>query len=81
MSARRPARVRMLGAGVYVARMRVWLRRSFIIKPPVPLSLSTFSHFDNVGSCGTLLHRGSPGSQAWCPAPESPRRISGRPLT
>lgn len=81
MSARSPAHLRMLSAGFYVARMRGWLQRSFIIKPPVPLSLSTFSHFDNVGSCGTLLHRGSTGSQAWGPAPESPHWISSRPLT
>merc|ERR1712002_82487 len=43
--------------------------------------MGTFSHFDHVRSCGTLLHRGSAGSQAWGPAPESSRRIPSRPLT
>lgn len=47
---------------VYVTRMRSRHQRSFIIKPQVPPSLSTFSHFDDVRSCGTLLHRGSAGS-------------------
>lgn len=75
----------MLGACavqiVDVRHMRSWPPQLFIIKPPSRLSLSTFSHFDNVGSCWTLLHRGSPGSEAWGSAPESPCRISSRSFT
>lgn len=42
-------------------------------KPP---SCSTFSHFDNVGSCGTLLYGGFAGSQARGYPPEGFYRSS-----
>lgn len=81
VSAGRCHRVRMLAAPIYVARTRSSPERSLSIKPQVPLSPSTFSHFDHVGSCGTLLHRGSAGSQAWGSAPEGSRWIPSRPFT
>lgn len=65
----------------YVVRRRSSSKRSYIIKPEVPLSLSTFSHFDNVRSCGTLLHRGFAGSEAWSPALEGSCWISSCPFT
>lgn len=81
VSAGRSSRVRMLRTMFYVARMRSSAQRSTTIKLQVPLSLSTFSHFDHVRSCGTLLHRGSAGSQAWGPAPEGSRWIPRRTFT
>lgn len=65
----------------YVVRRRSSSKRSYVIKPEVPLSLSTFSHFDNVRSCGTLLHRGFAGSEAWSPALEGSCWIPSCPFT
>lgn len=81
MSAGRTAHLRMLSLAAHVARTRSSPHRPYIIKPQVSPSLSTFSHFDNVGSCGTLLHRSTAGAQAWGPAPQGSRWIPRGPLT
>ncbi|KTF84117.1 hypothetical protein cypCar_00018255 [Cyprinus carpio] len=57
-------------------RMRIVGLKRHYIRAAEPLPHSTFSHFNDVGSCGTLLHRGFASSQARVDPPEGSERSS-----